>query len=290
MTRLGDLRFWRAAFDGPFRQGQLVRGTGGCLFFLDAGLHCASCLSPCRRYCLGRRCVRQFAAELIEVGALNRHDLAGFCGWDTASLVRCRNLDDSTRPDAIDVAVDESVRVGAQQRDQHLIQGNLDRLVRSGDSSGRVAWPDRDGFARSRRLGCLFGCSCPCSGCRSGFLRGRRSDRGGWQRAHSRGCRGGRCGPRRRRSDLGRSGCNVRGCPSAGGVKQKCVIANKPPRSPLGFQNQVKKRLGDDLVARKAKVGTPVRTLLQRNHGAGQRRIELHARSTEGSRICNDRF
>jgi hypothetical protein len=69
----------------------------------------------------GRR-VGQSAAELIEIGALHRQELASLSCWDTGDLFRSRNLNQCAGLDPVDVSVDECIGVGPQQSKQHLVQ------------------------------------------------------------------------------------------------------------------------------------------------------------------------
>ena len=89
----------------------------------------------------------------MEIPALGHHGAARGAAGDGASLLFSRQRDDSARLEQIDIAPDESMRIGALQSHQHLIKG--DALGRDGGNQAisRIATADGDGLAVTRSGG-----------------------------------------------------------------------------------------------------------------------------------------
>ena len=202
----------------------------------------------------------QLAPEFVEIAALCGQDLASLVLGDRVGLGLARHLQDGARADAIDIALNERLRVGAQHGHQHLIQRHIRRAVGIGNASGSVSGLDGDG---------LFACRCGRTG-RRRAAHGGRTLRGGFH---------GAC-----RCNFGFGSHLHRRFAHGGGIKQHGVAARQSPGVPVGIHHQVHKRLVHGPIAAQAQhrgtVGAlPHLNLDTRDHG----RI-FHALGAEGLR------
>ena len=128
-----------AGFDFCFRNGQCIgrshsRGFG----VLNAALNLAAALLRARRSLRhGRTC--QLATIRTEIFALRHDNGARFGCRYGACLAGARHLQHHARFEQVDVTVDESMRVGALQRNQHLIQRHASRPVHGCNLPCRIA-------------------------------------------------------------------------------------------------------------------------------------------------------
>ena len=103
-------------------QSQFVGCGGAWLPVIHAGLHAAAGLTVGRRHLRSRGATRQFFAEIVKVPALRNHHPGGFCRASRLGLLCGWHVDKCAALDAVDVVIDECIRVGTQQGDKHLIQ------------------------------------------------------------------------------------------------------------------------------------------------------------------------
>ena len=266
---------------GRFGQRQLVLCGGLWLAIGDLGLHLTGHLT--RAFCCWRRGCNagQAPTEGVEVLALCHDHATGFSGIHTLSFAGRRHLDDGTRFQSVDVALNEGVWVGFEHGHQHLVERYASGTQSGGDGASRVAtghshraW-GRCGGGRWRncRRGRWGG------GHRCGLLN-RLSHR--WSgschcRGRGRGCRGGR------RSRLGRSGHRVDSL-DLGWVQQEGVFALQLARGPLGLHHQLHKGLRDWAFAADIQVFAPIGALFDADSQAIECGIELNAQTGVGVR------
>ena len=94
---------------------------------------------------MGRRGIGgQFFAEVAKVAALCDHSLCGLRRSNGLRLLGRGHIHHGTRFDAVDVAVDKGLGVGAQQGHQHLIERDRGWLGGHGDLAGGIAALDGD--------------------------------------------------------------------------------------------------------------------------------------------------
>ena len=167
-----------------------------------------------------------------EVLGLRDHETAGVFLVDGARRDLVRHVEDPAGAQAVDVAADKGIRVGAIQGDQHLLQADTARVGLRRDLGERVAFLHLVRAAhlrRGRRDGTLLDCA----------RRDRCSDYRGlcWRRTG-------------RRNWCGRRSYRLRSL-VLGGVKQERVFAHKAAGVPGQLHQHVEERLADRRVGRK---------------------------------------
>ena len=188
----------------------------------------------------GRGCGDTIAIR-VPVGRLHADDLRRFAGLRARHFVGARNRDDRTAAQAVHVLAFERVGVGAEQRDQHLVERRARCAIVVRDLRKRVAALDRVRVARASR------------GC-------RRRSRGG-SRARGRRANARRCDRFRRCRDHRR----------AGRIEQERVVADEPPRSPVDLDQQVEEGLADGRLCADPQIRLAIRIALERHARRGER-------------------
>ena len=206
--------------------------------------------------CRGRRCNRRAELLLVisKVRHVRLHLLVGFRRIDGGQRLAIRHIENTPRPDQVDVAADECVLVRAVQRDQHLIERYAIWLIPARDGAQGVAFLHffllRAGGHRRCRNGARFGA-------RHGLARRRDCNRRGpWLRYRDR-----------------RSGDRLRS-PIFGRIEQERVLAHQPPRGPLQFNQKIQERFVHRLHGRQPN-DRPVAALVDCKLQADQRRTQL---------------
>ena len=272
-------------------QREFVRRRGGRALVLDLGLHPAAGAAFWRGRLQGRCRGCQLGTEGVEVLALRNDRLRCLGARHGAGLVRIRNVEHGTGLDAVHITVDESIGIGAQQRDQHLVQRNTGGFVGRGDAPRCVAGLDGD-LLRTRAWGRCRHRSGRRRERRCGARRSRWSDR----------CSGRRG---RRHSRRGASWCGVcrawrggyLGCGRGTGrrvaqrrrIEQHRVVAHDAPGRPGGLEHEVHERLVHGPVAAQLEKGAAVGTALQCDAKADQGGVVVEAGGSEsvrGRRAC----
>ena len=263
-------------------QGQLVGRRRSGLGFFNL------CLDAARGFPIGcgyrgLGCIAgQLVAELVEIARLGRHDLAGFTHRDGLGRGFVGNGDHGARAQAVDVAADEGLGIGAQDGNQHLVERDAAGPVGAGKAAGRVAGLDAQlagggRHFRTRGPGGRLACR-RCSGWPAALDRGGRG-------AGGRGCRYGgyRAGApgafRLRQLGIGRD----RGCGTArvGRIQQHGVAALQATRGPVGIDDEIHEWIIDRLRCAQLENGRSVRAAHQLDTDVAGRAAIFHALGAE---------
>ena len=242
LTRFRNFGF-RAAWCCPFGKGEAILGGRRCAAVLNLSLH-ATRSAAANSYRGGGLDARgQATSEAAEVFRLRDDSAAGIAAGHCGGLLGRRHVQHCAGAHAIHVATDESVGVGAQHGDQHLVERDALRACGTGDAVSRIAALHRHlpaATGRLRRGGCGGRVGPTRRTCgplgtldRCGFRARRRGllRHGGW-----RGDDRGRC--RRRRRGGARFGHADRGrCGAARRIDQHGVVANHTAIGPVRFNH-----------------------------------------------------
>jgi hypothetical protein len=192
------------------RDGELVRCAGRGIAIFDVGLQLARGIPARCRYVRGRRVFSQALAVGAEIAALRSDGAARFRGRHGGRFGGAGQVEHGASTHAIDVATNECIGVGQQQRDQHLVERHVCGLVGACDLAGGVAALNGDLLAAAATAGAgRCGCRDRSRGWRRSGCRGRGRDSRRCD-AFAASARGGGCRALDGRGNLGSNRCN--GC------------------------------------------------------------------------------
>ena len=213
------------------RDLHLIAGVGRCGRLFDLRHDAAGALLLRLRWLRGCAAAggrRQPAPVGLEVGRLRTQFAPGLARIDCPDRVGSGNAEHRARAQAVDVAAVEGLRIGAQQRDQRLVERCTGVRIGTGDAVHRVATAHGIGVG-------------------DGARRGRGAGRHRRPRHRARGRRGrrrvdGRC-ERTRRCQIDR-------------IEQEGVFAQQAPGGPVQLDQQVDEGVVDRAVAGQPDDGT----------------------------------
>ena len=168
---------------------------------------------------------RKFTSEFVEVTALRGNDSGSFRSGRLRGLQIAWQVEYGTRLNPVDVVALEYTWIGAQQGHQHLVERDIGRFQGQRNFAGCIAGTDLDLAPFDFARLSFAFVAAIAVAC---TVVGLRWARLGWR-------------------------------------KQQGVVTHDPARGPTGFQQEVKKRIGDRALATEPNVEPAVGALLQRS-------------------------